>query len=441
MKKKSISILLLSALVLTGVTACKGQAQPTQSKKAETVQSSSASAKASKNTKSSSSSASSSSAKTEEKTEVSSTDQSSVSAGGVTAEVTSEVAAQPASESSVSAEVATSAASAEQVAPANSAAVTDAPASQASSSTPPAQETTQGVPAIGEEAGPATGLVMNSTVSREGTYTIKARTAVKNAPALAAASIDYYEAGQTVNYDQILEADGHRWLSYMSTSGVRRYFSTGPGQASVPDEGGASTSAPAPVASQTLYGRAIGQLRVLNVPQYYQTTMVHCAPTTVSMMLASRGISADPIALGTQMGTAAPFGTHNRDAIRILNRHLFGYDYPANGQAGYRLETVYDVASALPLFKQRVIQNIADGYPMYYTIDVSKVYPGHTGEHNIAGTGYILTPDGSDIAFLTYNDPSFQGLGQTYQGMKVITPEALLAAMTGPAATEPMYAW
>lgn len=284
---------------------------------------------------------------------------------------------------------------------------------------------------------PSTGIVPNSGKQISGSFTVSQRTAVTNEPSVAAPAVAHYEAGQKVNYDSTIEADGYTWASYVSSSGVRRYVIMKASTAPMP----ASNTTQTNTGAGTLHGRAIGQMHKLNVPQYFQSTTYHCAPTTVSMMLASRGVNVDHLTLGRAMGTALPFGTHNADAIRVLNRYLFGYDYPGQGQAGYRLETVRDANAALSLFKQRVMQNIKDGYPMYYTFDVSMVYPGHTGEHNVVGTGYIATPDGKDIAFLTYNDPSFQGLGLTYQGTKIITPEALLAAMTGPATTEPMYAW
>ena len=61
-----------------------------------------------------------------------------------------------------------------------------------------------------------------------------------------------------------------------------------------------------------------------------------CAPATVSMMLASRGKIVDQFTLAREMGTYEPFGTHNRDAIRILNKHMFGYEYYEIGRASCR---------------------------------------------------------------------------------------------------------
>ena len=58
------------------------------------------------------------------------------------------------------------------------------------------------------------------------------------------------------------------------------------------------------------------------------------------MMLACRGINISQEQLAEEMGTDAHFGTHNANAIQVLNQHLFGYPAPTDGQAGYRLETV-----------------------------------------------------------------------------------------------------
>lgn len=76
---------------------------------------------------------------------------------------------------------------------------------------------------------------------------------------------------------------------------------------------------------------------------------------------------------------------------------------------------------------------------MYYTFDVSKVYPGKTGEHNVIGIGYALAPNNEEIALLYYLDPSVNEQDATYGGLKVITPEKRLNAML--TCEEPNYAW
>ena len=99
----------------------------------------------------------------------------------------------------------------------------------------------------------------------------------------------------------------------------------------------------------------------------------------VSMILDYKGIDIDQYQLATKMGTYEPFGTHNADAIRILNKHLFGYEYPADNESGYRIATVTNSdlnSEDMHLFKERVIDNINNDFPMYYTFDMSRIYPG-----------------------------------------------------------------
>ena len=142
------------------------------------------------------------------------------------------------------------------------------------------------------------------------------------------------------------------------------------------------------------------QVQRLEVPMQVQRAWNTCAPTTVSMMLACRGIDISQEQLAEEMGTDANFGTHNANAIQVLNQHLFGYPEPTDGQAGYRLETVRSSSPNsidMRLFKERLKKNIDAGYPLYYTFDNSKMYPGRSGEHNVIGIGYELNSDASDI--------------------------------------------
>lgn len=186
----------------------------------------------------------------------------------------------------------------------------------------------------------------------------------------------------------------------------------------------------------------VGKKVMLHVTPQVQRAWNTCAPTTVSMMLSSRGISVSQEVLAQEMKTDTTFGTHNANAIQVLNRHLFGYDMPQGNQAGYRLETVTtsDVNSEqMRLFKERLKQNIADGYPMYYTFDCATIYPGSQGEHNVIGVGYQLSEDGSDIAYLYYLDPSYTKQDPVYGGLKKVTPKELFEGML--TCVESNYAW
>ena len=63
-----------------------------------------------------------------------------------------------------------------------------------------------------------------SSVSTGGTHYFKNKAAIKNQPLVSATSIAYYSPGESVHYDQVLEKDGYKWLSYISYSGSRRYI-------------------------------------------------------------------------------------------------------------------------------------------------------------------------------------------------------------------------
>lgn len=60
--------------------------------------------------------------------------------------------------------------------------------------------------------------------SSGGTHFFKSKAAIKNQPLASATVIDYYYPGENVHYDQILEKDGYKWLSYTAYSGSRRYI-------------------------------------------------------------------------------------------------------------------------------------------------------------------------------------------------------------------------
>ena len=180
----------------------------------------------------------------------------------------------------------------------------------------------------------------------------------------------------------------------------------------------------------------------LNVIPQVQKVWYYCAPTCISMILSYRGIYVDQFTLAKEMGTYEPFGTHNKDAIRVLNKYMFGNEISDTGQASYHLEVVVGGVKSsqeISLFKQRLKKNIKDGYPIYLTMDVSKIYPGLKGEHNVVVIGYIETEAGSDIKYVYYLDPAPKVQDSVYGGLKIETVERLLNSML--TCEEPNYAW
>lgn len=65
--------------------------------------------------------------------------------------------------------------------------------------------------------------VQPSTPS-SGTYTFKERSSIKGEPSVVSPELAYYDVGMSVNYDRLVTADGHTWLSYVSHGGNRRYI-------------------------------------------------------------------------------------------------------------------------------------------------------------------------------------------------------------------------
>ena len=223
------------------------------------------------------------------------------------------------------------------------------------------------------------------------------------------------------------EADGQETLP-----------SSSEGQASLKENTQPSQS----VKQETSSKENQGIRKLLPISLKLQEEWYFCAPATVHMMLASRGVSVSQHQLAKEMGTYNPYGTHNRDAIRVLNQNLFGYPEPSGNQAGYRLATVTDArpdSEDIRIFKERVRKDIDDGYPLYYTFNVAQIYPGKSGEHNVIGVGYELTADGKDISATYYLDPDTHVQDPTYGGLKKLTPEELLAAMV--TCGEKNYAW
>lgn len=86
--------------------------------------------------------------------------------------------------------------------------------------------------------------VTDTTIPASGNYVFKVRSNIKSEPKISSADLAYYDAGDSVNYDRVLEAEGYKWISYLSYQGNRRY---------IPIEkiGNSSTSS-APVNSESI---------------------------------------------------------------------------------------------------------------------------------------------------------------------------------------------
>ena len=67
-------------------------------------------------------------------------------------------------------------------------------------------------------------VTIQPSYSTKGTHYFKVETPIKDQPLLNATPLAYYSPGESVHYDQVIEKDGYKWLSYISYSGSRRYI-------------------------------------------------------------------------------------------------------------------------------------------------------------------------------------------------------------------------
>ena len=87
--------------------------------------------------------------------------------------------------------------------------------------TPAKAETTAAKPTENNQAKPETNGAEKLPAS--GTYNVTRSLNVKNEPKASAETLYTLEKGYKVNYDKVLTADNHQWISYISYSGTRRY--------------------------------------------------------------------------------------------------------------------------------------------------------------------------------------------------------------------------
>ena len=79
------------------------------------------------------------------------------------------------------------------------------------------------IAAAKSEAKPEVKPADKPSLPESGTYTFTDRASIKAEAKVSSPELAYYDKGMTVNYDKVLTADGRQWLSYVTTSGARRY--------------------------------------------------------------------------------------------------------------------------------------------------------------------------------------------------------------------------
>ncbi|MGT2866761.1 SH3 domain-containing protein, partial [Streptococcus fryi] len=131
-------------------------------------------------------------------------------------------------------------------------------------------------------------------ISKTGTYTFTQPSAVKSEPKVHSATLATYQAGQRVNYDQVVQSDNHRWLSYISYGGHRRYVSLGqvsspqssvPAQPTTPDK--PSTVVSQPVVSSPSVSGGLKVISKTGTYTFTQPSAVKSEPKVHSATLAT----------------------------------------------------------------------------------------------------------------------------------------------------------
>lgn len=64
----------------------------------------------------------------------------------------------------------------------------------------------------------------STRLAASGTYTFSESSPIRGEAKLSSPALATYAPGQSVNYDRLVEAEGYRWISYISYSGLRRYI-------------------------------------------------------------------------------------------------------------------------------------------------------------------------------------------------------------------------
>lgn len=66
--------------------------------------------------------------------------------------------------------------------------------------------------------------MVTSNLPSSGTYRFTQRYPIRGEARVTSPELAFYDVGQTVNYDKVVEADGYKWISYISYHGSRRYI-------------------------------------------------------------------------------------------------------------------------------------------------------------------------------------------------------------------------
>lgn len=182
----------------------------------------------------------------------------------------------------------------------------------------------------------------------------------------------------------------------------------------------------------------LGQYKFLKINQQIQKTLYWCSPATASMLLENLGIIVKQEKLASLMKSQLPNGTHNSQAIEVINEQLSLH----NQFKRYKLMSLAhdgNYLNAEHLFKKNYINSINQNYPVYLTLNLSIISDTRVSEHNVLGIGYVLNKNNDDIAYIIFVDPSPTPWNKMYGSLRIISLESFLKSISN--ASEPNYAY
>ncbi len=180
----------------------------------------------------------------------------------------------------------------------------------------------------------------------------------------------------------------------------------------------------------------IGRYRYLGISPQVQETTFWCAPATSSMLLSFYGVDYSQTKLSTLMDTKLPFGTHNQNAITVINNIL----NLNNVEKNYNLVTVKNGDTLdYDKFKSDFYMAINKGNPVYLTLDLTKISDTRKGEHNVLGIGYVMDKNNENIKYIIMYDPSSVVFNSTYGSLRIMKVNTLLDSLS--MSIEPNYAY
>lgn len=181
----------------------------------------------------------------------------------------------------------------------------------------------------------------------------------------------------------------------------------------------------------------------IQLVQSVQEKGYFCVPACLQMVLNHHGIHISQEQLAKEMSTSQVTGTEYVDLARVANKYIFEKETAEPAGAGYRVQTLernVNNSEIYETFESRVKTDISTGDPVFAAVDNHSLYPElASANHMVLVTGYSVFEGTDNIAYYYIMDPSYLVQDPVYGGVKTVTAEELMDAITSN--VEPAYIW